>query len=87
MRLATPRQVLQEISEGARKPWWIKTLKKRMEEHLTKATWRGLPMIDAMLTETQCAAVIEEALNVIRMPNPGDPVGDMLRDARVMGHG
>ncbi len=85
MRLATPRQVLKEIDSAKNRPWWIKTLRERMERQLTIAQWRGQPVIDCMLTEKQCEAVIMEALSVIRLPDPGDPVGDMLRDARVLG--
>ncbi len=85
MHLATPRQVLKEITEAKSKPWWATRLVSRMEAHLTKTMWRGKPLIDCLLTEKQCKAVIDEALNVVRLPDPRDPVGDMLRDMSAIG--
>ncbi len=84
---ATPRQVLREITEAKEQPWWARRLGHRIEMHLGRTMWQGKPLIDCMLTEAQCKAVIDEALIVVRAPDPRDPLGEMLRDAKAMGHG
>ncbi len=84
-RLATPRDVLKELSNAKNPPWWASRLGKRIENHLAKTLWKNRPMIDTQLTEKQCEAVIMEALSVVRMPDASDPVGEMLYDIKPMG--
>lgn len=83
--LATPREVLGELRRAKRKPWWADRLANRVEAHLATTMWKGRPVIDQKLSEKACWAVIEEALNVVRLPDPADPIGEMLRDMSPMG--
>lgn len=78
--LHTPREVLAAVRSQTNKPWWATRLADRMERHLTATLFRGKPVIDTPMSSAACEAVIEEALNVVRMPNPADPVGEMLYD-------
>ncbi len=84
--LATPREVLREMRQAKRKPWWADKLADRIEAHLTKTQWQGKPLIDQRLSEKACQAVIDEALNVVRLPDPSDPIGEMLYDMKAAGH-
>lgn len=79
--LATPRDVLNEVRSAKRKPWWADRLAERIEAHLTLTQWKGQPLIDQHLSEQACWAVIQEALNVVRLPDARDPVGEMIYDS------
>ena len=85
-KLHTPRAVLQEMVGGKRRPWWADRLAKRIEIHLAITLWKGKPLIDTPMSAAMAEAVIDEALNVVRMPDPGDPVGEMLYDMAPRGN-
>ncbi len=76
---ATPRQVLAEVANAPNKPWWVDRLMSRIEKHLTDTLFKGKPLIDTPMSEKACQAVLEEALDVVRMPG-ADLLDDMLRD-------
>lgn len=82
---STPRNVLAEIRNAKNKPWWADRLAKRIEEHLSRTMWKGKPLIDQRLSEAACKAVLDEALNVVRLPDASDPVGEMLYDMAPQG--
>lgn len=84
-RLHTPREVLAAVKAQTNKPWWATRLSDRMEKHLTATLFKGKPVIDTQMSVAACEAVIEEALNVVRMPDATDPVGEMLFDMEVRG--
>lgn len=78
-KLATPRQVLSEVVSAANKPWWADRLMARIEKVLTESLHNGKPIIDTPMSSAACEAVLEEALERVRMPGT-DPLDDMLRD-------
>lgn len=82
----TPFEVLREMRAGKRKPWWADRLGDRMEAHLARVMWQGKPLLHTKLSSKACEAVLEEALNVVRLPDANDPVGEMLHDMRVAGN-
>lgn len=81
IRLQTPRQVLAEIDKATNRPWWASRLMKRIERQLTETQFQGKPVIDTPMSMAACEAVLEEALNFVRMPG-NDPLDDMLKDMR-----
>lgn len=80
-KLHTPREVLAQVVAQPNKPWWASRLMGRIEKHLTDTLHNGRPVIDTPMSMLAVEAVLEEALNVVRMPGR-DPIEDMLNDAR-----
>lgn len=78
-RLHTPREVLAQVVAAPNKPWWASRLMGRIEKYLTETQFRGQPVIDTPMSMLAVEAVLEEALNVVRMPG-ADPIDDMLND-------
>lgn len=78
-KLHTPREVLANVISSPRKPWWATRLMARIEQHLTDAQFQGKPVIDTPMSMLAVEAVLEEALEVVRMPG-NDPIDDMMRD-------
>lgn len=78
-KLHTPREVLAQVVAQPNKPWWASRLMARIEKHLTEAQFQWKPVIDTPMSMLAVEAVLEEALNVVRMPG-NDPVDDMLND-------
>lgn len=63
MRLATPRQVLNEIKGGKNKPWWVKRVFGEVEQVLT-----GMGVIDQFMSSESIEALLEEAVERCMRP-------------------
>ena len=77
--LVTPREVLRQIKADPRRPWWADRLFREVEEHLTRALFRGKPVIDQRMTSAACEAVLEEAVDAVRRPKTVDELMAEMR--------
>jgi hypothetical protein len=63
MRLATPRQVLNEIKAGKAKPWWVKKVFGDVEQIIT-----GMGCMDSPMSAASIEALLQEAAERTQRP-------------------
>lgn len=64
MKLATPRQVLDEIKAAKRPPWWAKKVFGEVEEIIT-----GMGALDQPMSSASIEALLEEAVERTQRPS------------------